>query len=288
VDYGVSPDGQTVAYAARNENAGSDLYAVSSMGRDNHLLLACPDAACSGPQWLLDGKRLIYERRSLPAPGAPTGNPRLWWLDIGSGNTAPLFEDNQLLGRAARLSPDGQWLSFVAPLALEVQFYNLVDGQTQAYTSHTAEWASWAPVPGQALLTEVALGESSYAVHLLRVDLRDGQLVNLSGPESPDIDSLPAYSPDGLQIAFQRKPAEPLSTKALWLMAADGSQQRQLAGEPGVSYGPPAWSPDGRYLAFERYALAEPGAQPAVWRYDLEAQTASELAPSGAQVSWLP
>ena len=57
-------------------------------------------------------------------------------------------------------------------------------------------------------------------------------------------DAAPLLSPDGRRIVFKRGADD--YTPGLWLMNADGSQQRRLAG-----YGSnPAWSPDSRRIAY--------------------------------------
>ena len=70
--------------------------------------------------------------------------------------------------------------------------------------------------------------------------------------------SVPAWSPDGKQIAFQCQ-VQPSSTgdpgySRICAMDADGSNLRQLPQTPpaGLSDGAPAWSSDGRQLAFDR------------------------------------
>jgi Tol biopolymer transport system component len=59
---------------------------------------------------------------------------------------------------------------------------------------------------------------------------------------SPGDDFDPSWSPDGTRIAFRReRSGEP----EIWIMNADGTQQRRLT--DGLS---PAWSPDGSLVAF--------------------------------------
>lgn len=71
-----------------------------------------------------------------------------------------------------------------------------------------------------------------------------------------ELDSDPAWSPDGTTIAFVRFP------HAIWLMNADGTNQRQLTTPPQHPDSNdeedimPAWSPDGDWIAFAR--LHEP------------------------------
>ena len=68
----------------------------------------------------------------------------------------------------------------------------------------------------------------------------------------------PAWSPDGSRILFVResdpKPGEPFGASDLWVMNADGSNQRMLLAGPagGGEIHFPTWSPDGTKIAFER------------------------------------
>jgi len=61
-----------------------------------------------------------------------------------------------------------------------------------------------------------------------------------------DWNGLPAWSPDGGRIAFTSHRA---GNYDLWIMAADGSEPRQLTDTPANDYGA-NWSPDGRRIAF--------------------------------------
>ncbi|MGB8860179.1 MAG: hypothetical protein WCC60_13020 [Ilumatobacteraceae bacterium] len=62
----------------------------------------------------------------------------------------------------------------------------------------------------------------------------------------PADDYQPAWSPDGTRIAFRS-----MRDGKLWMMAADGSQQRALfSGEGAAPAYQPSWSPDGRELVY--------------------------------------
>ncbi|PYS86088.1 MAG: hypothetical protein DMF62_17015 [Acidobacteria bacterium] len=73
--------------------------------------------------------------------------------------------------------------------------------------------------------------------------------------------SAPAFSPDGLQVAFQSDPLNDISSNVrnalppstIWTVVAVGGEPMQLTskGEPPGGHGHPSWSPDGKKLVFD-------------------------------------
>jgi TolB protein len=78
-------------------------------------------------------------------------------------------------------------------------------------------------------------------------------------------DDYPAWSPDGKQIAFSRTPPDPGSQPYIWVMNANGSDQKAL-----TTGWAPAWSPDGNQIAFSA-ASDQPGdGSIKIWVMDMD------------------
>ena len=66
-------------------------------------------------------------------------------------------------------------------------------------------------------------------------------------------DSSPAWSPDGRRIVFARAMPDAAGGSRIWVMNADGSEQRQLTFNDGAGFyfdDQPRWSTDGRRIVF--------------------------------------
>ena len=284
-DFAASPDGQTIAYAALRKDGGTDLWAISPDSGERRQMLACPEAFCSGPAWHPDGDRLIYERRATSSI-AGLAPSRLWWLDLSSGETVPVFDDTQWLGFGAAISPDGRWLSHVAPHKQGVQVYNFVDGRSLVVPSQLGEPAVWSPRSDFLLVGDVVTQESTFSEHIFRVNVESGQAVDLSGPDTLR-DSSPAWSPDGRSIAIDRADSVNAVAGRIWQLLATGGEGDPLTDEPNVRQGALSWSPDGRSLLFQRTFLQQL-ATAGVWLLDVQTGEERLLAEQGAWPAWLP
>jgi tol-pal system beta propeller repeat protein TolB len=66
--------------------------------------------------------------------------------------------------------------------------------------------------------------------------------------------SQPSWSPDGTKVAFARSPetCDLDACSAIWVVEADGSNERRLTDDSGRREWP-AWSPDGESIAFSQW-----------------------------------
>ena len=140
------------------------------------------------------------------------------------------------------------------PVLLAVSFSALSVSGSQQTSGRPAQGAATA-----GLDVVVALATSAGG-GLLTLDPTDGRahrLTQVARPQrscscrSGDLDSRPAWSPDGRQVAFVR-------ATAVFVMAADGSGLHRVGPASSAEDFDPAWSPSGQ-LAFVRSTRAEAG-----------------------------
>jgi TolB protein len=85
------------------------------------------------------------------------------------------------------------------------------------------------------------------ASNIFAMDLRTKRLVRLTS--TPAIDTAPSYSPDGQQVVFESDRGQ---SQQLYLMNADGSNQRRISPLGEGRYSTPVWSPRGDVIAFTK------------------------------------
>jgi TolB protein len=291
-DFGVDENTGQIVYSQLHDDGTSDLWTLLPGAQAPALLQSCPKAACSGVAFSPDSKLLAYAQRNASDFGSPVVSPpRLYLLELAKGTSAPVFADNQQLAFDPRWSPDGKWLSYLAPDLGGIGAYNLEDGTTRFYPTTTGETAVWNPQRNEFVMSEMVADSPDFEVHLILIDPVTETRQNLSLYEQPVEDNTPAFSPDGEWIAFRRKELEgPHASpgKQLWLMRADGSDERPLTQAPEYDHGPVTWSPDGRYLLYHRYALRGPDVTISVWMMDVTNGQSREVARPGQRPQWAP
>ena len=269
-DFALSPDGSRIVYAASPDNDEHDLWLIDTAIGARRQLLACPAGVdCTGAVWAPDGKRVLYERRNEVMGSSVLVPSRLWWVDPGSGETLPVFQDGDLVAHSGRLSADGRWLSYVSPLEEGMQVYDFESGDLRVIPGEMQGAAVWAPAAAVFATAKTRFVGTGYGASILTVDMDSDTYLDL-GDDEGDIDTAPVWSPDAGRLAFRRSsPSAP--SGQLWIMGADGADPRALTVDQQFGSASPSWSPDGRFIVYQRFLLEEPYAEPQVWVLDTEA-----------------
>lgn len=294
-DYAVHPQGQGIIYNALREDGGSDLWRMDRDGTGQRVLLACPEAACLNPAWSPDGRQVAYERRDVWAD-APNLDPmagRIWLFDLEEGEERPLFDYDVSL-HSPVWAPRGKRLAYVSPMLPGVEVFDLGTEDLQQFGNEWGAAPVWSPDASHLSLPDLMLADEALVVRLVRIDLGDAKLLDISGDEDLVKDVGPAWSPGGGWIAFGRQYLDEerwTPGRQIWLTRPDGSEAYSLLAEPmGDHYGL-AWRPDGAALAYVRNDLSE-GPQPvpdvSVWVFDLVERESKPVAGEGVLPKWLP
>jgi TolB protein len=202
-----SPDGQWIVYrdSRRGINEDDEVYIVAADGTGVRNLTADP-ANDWGPDWSPDGQWIVFN--SDRGDGPMSG-----WLVRPDGSGL------------RRIEADG-WVEYPSFSP---------DGTRIAFMGHAA---------------------GDYDIYV--ADIATGTTTQLT--DAPGSDGWSAWSPDGTRIAFKSdrddclysgaaaecwRTGEPGDHHDIWIMNADGTDQRRVTSEQGQFV---AWSPEGDYL----------------------------------------
>jgi len=298
LDYTVSPEGNSIIYAAlvdvdssqSGENIGTALWGLSADTGERDQLLDCPAAFCAGMVWHPNGAQIIYARSTNTPESALSGIPSLWWLELSTRETGPVFQDSTLPGYNPQWSPDGSWLSYSTINPQRVQLYHLESGTSHAIATQASTPVVWAPGGDSVLVEKLHIFDDLLLHKLSRYDLASEELIELiPGRESDE--KLASWSPDDKWIAFVCRQVDRDSQSRdnqIWMIRPDGSDAHPLTKNENSNHRRPVWSPDGKYLLYHLYTRNSTGNPSVLQILNTNTGQTQEFAPGGIRPIWLP
>ena len=215
----------------------ADIWSARPGGHALHRLTEAPGQDIC-PAYSADGKQIAFCSNR-------TGAYEIWMMDangkqerqITSLKTNSLFPD---------FSPDGSTLVFAGtpPGGAFRDLYRVpANGGDPVQLTNTPTMREETPVwsPDGRTLLYVKMAGNRSASQLWTMDVATGQENQLTF-DATFKDQAPDWSPDGATIAYH-------ANDDIWLMHADGSDQRNVTQSPEVEFGA-AFSPDGTRIAF--------------------------------------
>ena len=253
-DLQIAPDGAAVAYLVTSYDKSSDesraaLWTADWAGGHNEQLTH--GESVSVPRFSHDGRYLSF------LSARPSGaDKQLWLLDRHGGEPRQITHVNGEITSYA-WSPDGTHIVLVMHGVENAPEPESKAGKSAETSEPRKAGKAAKPLVLDAL--QFKQDEEGYLTaesrsHLYLLDVRSGTFEPL-GFDAQRADSLPAFSPDGREIAYvsRRVEGEPVEVgiDEIYLLATSpGAKPRRLLKTWTPNHQHLQWSPDGRQIAF--------------------------------------
>jgi len=309
MDFSLTVDGSGVVYAASVVPGGVEIRLHELTSGSDRRLYACPDGTiCRAPAVSPDGRWLAFEQHEDHPSGAESDAVlmRVHLLSLqDDGQAFPIAAGDHATSRPTWSSSG--WLAYYDH-ALQAYAFLARPGTPEQpvdrYVPNAlGDRGDWSPdgetfvLPEMVFVAEAPVPQAEeqppvFYSHLYRVDVRSGAVLDVSGEEGYLVeDTGPAFSPDGLWLAFSRKYLDrPRWTlgRQIWRMRADGLDPQPLTDEPSLNHSALAWSPDGRYLVFMRFNQTEMTSPAEIWWMAVDGSAGGQLAVGAYAPQWGP
>jgi len=258
ISFDASYDGEFIVFASVNEQGGINLWRISRTGNDASILLDCGRDRCTTPSISPNGTRIAYSREAAgPSPDLPFGSPRIWILDLLSGQNSALYEDQQILGYGPTWSPDSTKLASFDGLADLIRLFDLKTNQQYIFSSNTGGPITWSPDSTKMLFTKIEQKEDGLRslVRIADIPLNDSStLIGAKDERDYSYYSL-AWSPveDSVVLGFRISDDKP--AQVFWLFDPGILDGIIIADQPDYTYNSPRWDPWGSALIFQQFKL---------------------------------
>ncbi len=306
-DYTVSGDGSVLVYSAQRLDGGTDLRRLDLASGQDELLYACPQGSrCRSPALTGDGGRVAFEQLELRQGGAGewlSGPTHVWMIDTsGDPATHAVGPEDHITG-----SPSWSPQAWLAYYDSTLKAFGLIDPAAQEpysplgfLPSDLGDIGSWSPDGRYLLFPEIIFpaetdsdeGQITFYSHLYRTDLTTGARTDLSAVRAGMVeDASPAYSPDGIWIAFARRSLDPgrwTLGRQVWIMRQDGTGLRNLTAEPSFNHSSISWSPDSTWLVYMRFNQSDLTQSAEIWVIQADGEDSHRLAEGGYLPRWIP
>ena len=146
---------------------------------------------------------------------------------------------------ASAISPDGKYLAYSDKTGAYLRLLSTGELHPLLPNASDVTFLGWFPDSSQLL--------ASWATPPANKRLWSLSILGGNPRQLSDEGWSASVSPDGSQIVFLKGAGFGETGQEIWLMRADGSDQRKLMSFPEGGFALPVWSPDGRWIAYVKF-----------------------------------
>ena len=233
-----------IVFASNRHGAGGEIYVMDPDGGNQRRLTNNVGDNDNWPSWSPDGKHIVFfAAGEIAVMDADGGNKRILTNNDRNSTT---WEPSW--------SPDGRWIVCSSEKFNEFTEIHVMDADGKNRRNLTGNAAynadpSWLPDGKRIVFASGRDGNGE--IYVMDADGKNPRNLTQNATHEAD----PSWSPDGKRIVFTsirdgHVDAEwGLPTSEIYVMDADGKNQRRLTNNPHDDYSP-SWSPDGRRIVF--------------------------------------
>jgi eukaryotic-like serine/threonine-protein kinase len=165
---------------------------------------------------------------------------------------------------ASAISPDGKYLAYADKSGTYLRLLSTGEVHALLPKGNDVAFLGWFPDGTRLLASWPAPPANKLALWALSVFGGSPRQLSEEGWSA-------SVSPDGSQIVFLKSVTYGETGAEIWLMQADGGNQRKIISAAGAEvFDSPSWSPDGRWVAYEEFQPGTYSSQGMLEAFNLE------------------
>jgi eukaryotic-like serine/threonine-protein kinase len=178
------------------------------------------------------------------------------------------------------ISPDGKYLGYSDRTGTYLRLVSTGEVHSLLSKNSEVQYLSWYPDSTRLLISWSRSPAAKMGLWVMPI-------VGGTPRQLSDEGWSASVSPDGSQIVFLKAAMFGETGAELWLMRADGSNQRRIitAADDGTAYSSPVWSPDGHWIAYDKFRFGAYSNEAWIELFNLEHATRNVII-TEPQLEW--